>query len=109
MPEHGLGIAGGYDDSYHLTPARLVRQMVQLGYRGDLVHYVGMSHYMRLETADGAFHASLAGGALNAPCAAWHVGFAAACEAAGLGVIWSLSYELFDRSEEHTSELQSLM
>src|SRR3546814_18592599 len=71
IPEHGLGIAGGYDDSYHLTPARLVRQMVQLGYRGDLVHYVGMSHYLRLEPADGAFHASLAGGALNAPCAAW--------------------------------------
>ena len=96
MPEHSLGIASGYDDSYHLTPARLVRQAVQLGYRGDVVHYVGMSHYMRLEAADGAFHASSAGGALNAPCAAWHAGFAAACEAAGLGVIWSLSYELFD-------------
>ena len=96
MPEHGLGIAGGYDDSYHLTPARLVRQVVQLGYRGDVVHYVGMSHYMRLEAADGVFHASVTGGALNAPCAVWHAGFAAACEAAGLGVIWSLSYELFD-------------
>ncbi|SEH17421.1 TIGR02217 family protein [Sphingopyxis sp. YR583] len=96
MPEQGLGIASGYDDSYHLTPARLVRQMVQLGYRGDVVHYVGMSHYMRLETAGGDFHASLAGGVLNAPCAAWHAGFAAACREAGLGVIWSLSYELFD-------------
>lgn len=96
MPEHGLGIASGYDDSYHLTPARLVRQMVQLGYRGDVVHYVGMSHYMRLEAWGGDFTASLAGGVLNAPCAAWHAGFAAACEAAGLGVIWSLSYELFD-------------
>src|SRR3546814_580818 len=51
---------------------------------------------MRLEAAEGAFHASVTGGALNAPCAAWHVSFAAACEAAGLGVIWSLSYELFD-------------
>src|SRR3546814_15891452 len=71
MPEHGLGIAGGYDDSYHLTPARLVRQVVQLGYRGDVVHYVGMRHYMRLEAAAGAFHASLAGGALHAPCAGW--------------------------------------
>src|SRR3546814_11686465 len=37
LPEHGLGIAGGYDDSYHLTPARLVRQMVPLGKRGDVV------------------------------------------------------------------------
>lgn len=96
MPEHQLGIAGGYDDSYHLTPARLVRQMVQLGYRGDVVHYVGMSHYMRLAAGGGGFTASVAGGVLNAPCAAWHAGFAAACKAAGLGVIWSLSYEYFD-------------
>lgn len=96
MPEQGLGIASGYDDSYHLTPARLVRQMVQLGYRDDVVHYVGMSHYMRLEASGGDFIASLAGGALNAPCAAWHAAFAAACREAGLGVIWSLSYELFD-------------
>ncbi len=96
MPEHGLGIASGYDDSYHLTPARLVRQVVQLGYRGDIVHYVGMSHYMRLEASGGGFYASLTGGVLNAPCAAWHAGFAAACRDAGLGVIWSLSYEYFD-------------
>lgn len=96
MPEHGLGIASGYDDSYHLTPARLVRQVVQLGYRGDIVHYVGMSHYMRLEAVGDSFHASVAGGTINAPCTAWHAAFAAACRDAGLGVIWSLSYELFD-------------
>ncbi len=96
MPEQGLGIASGYDDSYHVTPTRLVRQIVQLGYRGDIVHYVGMSHYMRLEAAGGGFYASLTGGVLNAPCAAWHADLAAACRDAGLGVIWSLSYELFD-------------
>ena len=96
MPEHALGMTNGYDDCYHLTPARVVRQIVQLGYRGDVVHYVGMSHYMRLEASGGGFYASLAGGVLNTPCAAWHAAFAAACRAAGLGVIWSLSYELFD-------------
>ena len=96
LPEQGLGIATGYDDTYNLTPARVVRQIVQLGYRGDIVHYVGMSHYMRLVAAGGAFRASVAGGALNAPCAAWHAGFAVACQAAGLGVVWSLSYEVFD-------------
>src|SRR3546814_20438703 len=53
LPEHGLGIANGYDDCYHLTPARVVRQVVGLGYRGDVVHYVGMSHYMRLAAAGG--------------------------------------------------------
>ena len=92
----GVGIASGYDDSYHLTPARLVRQIVGLGYRGDVVHYVGMSHYMRLAASGDGFQVSIAGGALNAPCATWHAGLAAACKAAGLGMIWSLSYELFD-------------
>src|SRR3546814_7175529 len=53
LPEHGLGIANGYDDCYPLTPARVVRQVVGLGYRGDVVHYVGMSHYMRLAAAGG--------------------------------------------------------
>ena len=96
LPEQGLGICNGYDDSYHLTPARLVRQIVQLGYRGDVVHYVGMSHYMRLAAAGGGHAVSVAGGAINAPTAAWHRAWAAACRDAGLGLIWSLSYELFD-------------
>ena len=96
LPEHGLGIANGYDDAYHLTPARVVRQIVALGYRDDVVHYVGMSHYMRLEASGGGFYASLIGGTINAPCAAWHAGFAQGCAGAGLGVIWSLSYEYFD-------------
>lgn len=96
LPEQRVGIASGYDDSYHMTPARLVRQIVQLGYRGDMIHYVGMSHYPRLEAAGGAWRASLNGGAINAPCAAWHRALAGAAKAAGLGIIWSLSYELFD-------------
>jgi len=96
LPEHGLGIANGYDDCYHLTPARVVRQVVGLGYRGDVVHYVGMSHFMRLAAAEGGFAVDAAGGVLNAPAAAWHAALAEECKAAGLGLIWSLSYELFD-------------
>ncbi|QDX27381.1 TIGR02217 family protein [Sphingomonas suaedae] len=96
VPEHGLSICSGYDDSYHLTPARLLRNALQLGYRGDIVHYVGMSHYFRLEPLGGGYYASLAGGVLNAPCAAWHADFAERARRLGFGVIWSLSYELFD-------------
>ena len=33
---HGLRIATGYDDSYHLTPARVLRNALQLGYRGTI-------------------------------------------------------------------------
>jgi hypothetical protein len=96
VPEHELGIASGYDDSYHLTPARLIRNALHLGYRGRIVHYVGMSHYFRLEALYGGYYVSLAGGVLNAACAAWHRDFAARAGAAGFGVTWSLSYELFD-------------
>ncbi|PZQ61845.1 MAG: TIGR02217 family protein [Sphingomonas taxi] len=92
LPEHDLRIAGGYDDSYHLTPARLLRNMLQLGYRGGIVHYLGMSHYFRLA----AGIVTLAGGALNVACAAWHADFARRAAALGYHVIWSLSYELFD-------------
>ena len=96
VPEHGVGIAGGYDDSYNLTPARLLRNALHLGYRGRLIHYVGMSHYFRLEALSGGYYVSLAGGVLNVACAAWHRDFAARAEALGFEVIWSLSYELFD-------------
>ena len=93
LPEHGLGIASGYDDSYHLTPARLLRNILHLGYRGSIVHYVGMSHYFRLNEAS---RATLAGGAINVACAAWHRAFAEGAAALGFGIVWSLSYELFD-------------
>src|SRR3546814_9962720 len=80
-----------------------------------------MSHYFRLEALGSGLYVSLTGGTFNAPCAAWHRDFAARAKALGLGVIFSLSYELLnehcwndwkqraERSEEHTSELQSLM
>ena len=93
VPEHALGIASGYDDSYNLTPARLLHQMLRLGYRGAILHYLGMSHTFRL--ADGL--ATLAGGALNVAAAAWHRDFAGRAGALGYEVIWSLSYELLDQ------------
>ncbi|MBB3034536.1 DUF2460 domain-containing protein [Alteriqipengyuania lutimaris] len=96
LPEHGEQIATAYDDSFNQTPARLVRQIRHLGYRGRVVHYVGMSHYFRLERLGNAHYVSLAGGALNDACAAWHRAYAAEAKAGGLAIIWSLSYELFD-------------
>lgn len=96
VPEHGLRMASGYDDSYHLTPARLLRNALHLGYRGPIVHYVGMSHYFRLEATGGGFYVSGRGGVLNMACVAWHRAFAQAARRLGYGLIWSLSYELFD-------------
>lgn len=96
VPEHGLSIATGYDDAYHLTPERVLRQILSLGYRGAINHYVGMSHYFRLEPIGGAHYANSAGDVLNVSCAAWHRDFARRAEALGFGLILSLSYELFD-------------
>jgi uncharacterized protein (TIGR02217 family) len=96
LPEHGLSMATGYDDAYNQTPERLLRNILALGYRGDVNHYVGMSHYFRLEALYGGTYISLAGGTLNVACAAWHRDFAERAKALGFGVIFSLSYELFD-------------
>ena len=76
VPEHDLRIASGYDDSYHLTPERLLRNALHLGYRGHIVHYVGMSHYFRLEAIYGGYYVTYVGGMLNVACAAWHRDFA---------------------------------
>ena len=97
VPEHRLRIATGYDDLYHLAPARVLRNCLQLGYRGPVDHYVGMSHYFRLEANSGGFYVSLAGGVLNAPCAAWHRDFCERAKALGFQPILSLSYELLDQ------------
>jgi uncharacterized protein (TIGR02217 family) len=97
VPEHRLRIATGYDDLYHLAPARVLRNCLQLGYRGPINHYVGMSHYFRLEANGGGFYVSLAGGVLNGPCAAWHRDFCERAGALGFEPILSLSYELLDQ------------
>jgi uncharacterized protein (TIGR02217 family) len=96
LPEHALKMATGYDDSYNQTPARLLRQIHALGYRGTINHYVGMSHYFRLDFVSGGHYVSLSGGALNEPCRRWHDNFARLAKTLGFALIFSLSYELFD-------------
>ncbi len=90
VPEHQFRIATGYDDLYHLTPARVLHNALRLGYRETINHYVGMSHYFRVD-AEG-----LVVDGLNGPCAAWHADFLTRAKAIGFEVILSLSYELLD-------------
>ncbi|MEP9359328.1 DUF2460 domain-containing protein [Sphingomonas sp. KR3-1] len=97
VPEHGLRIANGYDDNYHLTPERLLRNIVQLGWRGPLLHYVGMSHYFRLEAHSGGHYVGLGATALNVACRAWHADLARRAKALDYDLILSLSYELLDQ------------
>lgn len=94
LPPHGVGMATAYDDAFDQAPTRLVRQIEQLGYRGEVIHYVGMSHFFRLEPGEARLLAA-ADGALCAPARAWHAAYFAALAEAGLTPIISLSYELF--------------
>ncbi|MEM7688584.1 MAG: DUF2460 domain-containing protein [Pseudomonadota bacterium] len=96
LPVHGERMASAYDDAYNQTPARLVRNIIALGYREDVVHYVGMSHYMRLEIDAGG--ALLVGPAaeLREPCTHWHRNYFEECARHDLEAIASISYELFN-------------
>ncbi|MDT0506797.1 DUF2460 domain-containing protein [Novosphingobium sp. MMS21-SN21R] len=95
VPPHGLSMCTGYDDAYNLTPARLLRQVRGLGYRGSINHYIGMSHFFPL-VPDGAggFVVDPALPAMNAAALAWHRAFLAEANAMGHTVIASQSYEL---------------
>lgn len=95
VPPHGLAAATAFDDNGTQTPARLVRNLRALGYRGSVLHYVGMSHFMRLTPVGGAFLVPGTGDPLCTPARAWHADYFARCGAAGYSPIASLSYELF--------------
>lgn len=94
VPPHGLAMATAYDDCGNQTPARLLRGVRQLGYRGSVVHYVGMSHYFRVVAQDGAYLAGSSGEALSEPAKVWHRAFFEECARLGFSPIASLSYEL---------------
>ncbi|MEP7221681.1 MAG: DUF2460 domain-containing protein [Novosphingobium sp.] len=95
VPPHGIACATAYDDCCNQTPARLLRGLRGLGYRSSVLHYVGMSHFMRL-ASDGAggFLVDPAAAAICKPADAWHRAFFTACAAWGYAPIASLSYEL---------------
>lgn len=93
LPPHGIGMCTAYDDAYNQTPARLLRQMRGLGYRGEFVHYVGMSHYYRLAPVGGTLEAGESG-LLAAPAEAWHSDYFTQATAQGYAPIVSLSFEL---------------
>lgn len=96
LPVHGERMATAYDDAYNQTPARLIRSMIALGYRKDFVHYVGMSHFMRLEETIADDLHVISNGELSAPAQFWHRTLFRDALAVGLEAIVSISYELFD-------------
>ncbi len=93
LPPHGEQMATAYDDAFNQTPARLLRVIRGLGYRGSILHYVGMSHFFQLVRGEGRLLAD-ASGALCGPAEQWHRAFFAECAVRGYSAITSISYEL---------------
>lgn len=95
VPPHGIGLCTAFDDSGTQTPARLLRNARALGYRGEIVHYLGMSHYFRLvSTGAERFEVEPAAAGFNVAAQAWHRDYFVRCHQAGYAPIASLSYEL---------------
>ena len=97
MPVNGERIATAYDDAFNQTPTRLLRSVEALGYREELVHYVGMSHFMRLDDAASGDNMVTQPATLCTPAQQWHQSFFSEARARDFTVIASLSYELFNQ------------
>lgn len=93
---HGLRIANGYDDVTTLAPERVIWNMLRLGYRDWITHYVGMSHYFNLswDAGEGGYIIDTAKAKLNKATTSWHKNFLELADYFGFKVIFSLSYEI---------------
>ena len=94
LPPHGVSMCTAFDDCGTQTPARLLRNIRALGYRGEIVHYMGMSHYFRLKADGDSFVVDAQAPALNVAAASWHQSLFDQCAQFGYEPIASLSYEL---------------
>jgi uncharacterized protein (TIGR02217 family) len=95
VPPHGISMCTAFDDCGTQTPARLLRNIRALGYRGEIVHYLGMSHFFRLTgNGPGTFVVDPDSQPFNAAAESWHRSLFEQCEKFGFEPIASLSYEL---------------
>ena len=111
IPQHTLGMCTGYDDSYNVNPLRLIKNCYDLGYRGFINHYCGMSHYydQRWDAAQQRFVVTkqratdgVSYKLLNREAAIWHQYFARAAHRYYMRMIFSISYEIFSEAAELT-------
>ncbi|PCI43356.1 MAG: TIGR02217 family protein [Alphaproteobacteria bacterium] len=93
---HALRIANGYDDVTTQAPERVIWNMLRLGYRDWITHYVGMSHYFNLswDGGEGRYIVDPAKAKLNIATISWHRNFLELAQFFGFTVILSLSYEI---------------
>ncbi|WP_323011128.1 phage head spike fiber domain-containing protein [Paracoccus sp. (in: a-proteobacteria)] len=91
-----LRMTDGYDDSYSLTPQRIVDGLVHLGYSGPYVIYIGASHLHDLvwDADAGTFQVDPAHPVAQ-PVRRWFADLFTRLLAAGFTPILSQSYEIY--------------
>lgn len=109
IPQHTLGMCTGYDDSYNVNPRRIIKNCYDLGYRGLINHYCGMSHYydQKWDAGQQRFVVTKATDAptynlLNREATTWHKSFANNAYDNHLKAIFSISYEMYSEAAELT-------
>lgn len=94
VPPHDWRLCTAYDDLYNQTPERILEQALLLGWRGPVIHYLGMSHFMALRPEADLYLVDPAR-PLCGPAMAWHADFLSRAGALGFAPILSLSMEVF--------------
>jgi hypothetical protein len=95
LAAHELCSADGFDDGYPQTPERIVNQLVQLGYRNQVIMYLGFSHYESLSYVGGVLQIDNTKPYINEPAQQWLVDYATHLVAAGItGFCCSVSFEV---------------
>jgi len=96
LDAHALRMTDGYDNAYPFTPARLVEQVHNLGYRGAYVFYMGISkfHSLSWNADEERYVVDPTEATLNAPTVQWLEDFFARLHAKGFTIIVSVSFEI---------------
>lgn len=92
---HDIMMCDDYDDSYHLTPERIVEEYYGLGYRGFVDFYIGASHYYD-KSMQGAGYIMDTSYPFNAAYEAWYRDYAQRLSIKGYTLIHSLAMELLE-------------
>ncbi|MDQ0507428.1 DUF2612 domain-containing protein [Xanthobacter agilis] len=95
-PGHAVRMCDGGDDAYPLTPERIVTGLLQLGYSGQYVIYIGASHLHEL-TWDDTAESFLVDPShpVSTPVRMWYRDLFERLVEAGYDPVISQSYEIF--------------
>ncbi len=95
LAAHELCAADGFDDGYPQTPERIINQLVSLGYRNQIIMYLGFSHYESLSYVSGNLQVDNTKPYINEPAQQWITDYVTRMVAAGIpNFCCSVSFEI---------------